>query len=143
MPKSILKGAIKNLFLIVMGGFLYCLIEIAFRGYTYWSMGVVGGLSFFICGLVNEHFSMDMPIVKQMAICSIAITMIEFITGCILNIWMGLDIWDYSNIPMNICGQICLPFSLAWFALSLQAIVLDDYLRYRYFGEEKPYYRWK
>lgn len=135
--------ALKNLLLITIGGLIYCIIEIVFRGYTHWSMGIVGGLCFLICGLVNEYFSMDMLIWKQMTICAVLITLIEFISGCILNLHYGLNIWDYSKIPFNVGGQICLPFILLWFLLSLPAIVVDDYLRYWYFDEEKPRYRWK
>ena len=46
-------------------------------------------------------------------------------------------------MPFNLLGQICLPFAVAWLALAAVAIVLDDYLRYWLFGEEKPRYRWK
>lgn len=55
----------------------------------------------------------------------------------------GVGIWDYSNMPFNIIGQICLPFTVAWYILSLLAIVLDDHLRYWIFGEEKPRYKWR
>ena len=34
-------------------------------------------------------------------------------------------------------------FSLLWVILSACAIVIDDYERYWFFGEEKPYYLWK
>ena len=57
---------------------------------------------------------------------------------------LGLNIWDYSNMPLNLWGQICLPFSCLWFFLSAVAIILDDELRYNIFGEEKPhYYFWR
>ena len=55
---------------------------------------------------------------------------------------LGLHIWDYSTMPLNIFGQICLPFSLAWMGLSGVAIILDDYIRYWFFNEEKPHYKW-
>ena len=66
-----------------------------------------------------------------MVICllSILITVFEFILGYILNIKLGLGIWDYSNIPFNIMGQICLPFSFLWFVLSYFVIMLDDILK--------------
>lgn len=84
-----------------------------------------------------------MLIWKQMFICAVGITAIEFLSGYILNIVLGLGIWDYSNMPFNIIGQICLPFTVAWYILSLLAIVLDDHLRYWIFGEEKPRYKWR
>lgn len=82
-----------------------------------------------------------MPLWKQMAICAFGITLIEFTSGFILNIIMQLHIWDYSNMPLNILGQVCLPFMLLWFILSLVAIVADDWIRYLLFGEEKPHYK--
>lgn len=41
----------------------------------------------------------------------------------------------------NILRQVCLPFYFAWVGLSVVAIVFDDYLRYWFFGEEKPHYK--
>ena len=96
-----------------------------------------------VCGSINEFLGWDMLIWKQMFICAVGITAIEFLSGYILNIVLGLGIWDYSNMPFNIIGQICLPFTVAWYILSLLAIVLDDHLRYWIFGEEKPRYKWR
>jgi uncharacterized membrane protein len=86
---------------------------------------------------------MDMPIWIQMLICAAGITAIEFVAGIILNIILQLNVWDYSNMPFNILGQVCLPFSFLWFLLSFAAIWLDDWLRYWLFDEEKPHYRWR
>ena len=58
--------------------------------------------------------------------------------GVILNIWLKLDIWDYSREPFNLYGQICLFYALIWFLLVPFNIYVDDYLRYRLFGEKKP-----
>lgn len=138
--KLFLKKAYKTLYLWAVGGFLYCLFEMIFRGYTHWTMGIVGGFCFIMCGLLNEHIGWNMPFLLQMFLGSLIITGTELIAGIILNIWLGLDIWDYSNMPLNLWGQICLPFSCLWFFLSAIAIVLDDYLRYWIFKEEKPWY---
>lgn len=69
------------------------------------------------------------------------ITVLEFVFGLIFNIWLGMNIWDYSALPLNIMGQVCLPFTIVWFFLSAVAIVVDDWLRYALWGEEKPRYR--
>lgn len=82
-----------------------------------------------------------MSLISQMVLSSLLITALEFITGCIVNLWLGWKVWDYSRLPYNFKGQICLIFSVAWFFLSLAAILLDDYLRYKLFDEEKPYYK--
>ena len=94
-----------------------------------------------LCGSINENLGWDIIIWKKLFICAVGITAIEFLSGYILNIVLGLGIWDYSNMPFNIIGQICLPFTVAWYILSLLAIVLDDHLRYWIFGEEKPIYK--
>lgn len=45
------------------------------------------------------------------------------------------------SMPLNVLGQICLPFTLIWCILSLVAIILDDYIRFWFFNEEKPNYK--
>lgn len=103
-------------------------------------MILVGGLAFYFIGCINEYIEWDMPLYKQMLIGAMIITTLEFIAGIIVNIILEWNVWDYSNVPFNILGQICIPFCIIWFFLSLSAIVLDDYLRYWLFGEEKPHY---
>ena len=131
----------KHLCLMVIGALLYMGVEILYRGYTHWTMGVVGGMCFLLIGLINEYLSWETPLWLQSVIGSAIVTSLEFISGVVLNIWLGLGIWDYSRMPFNFMGQICLTFSIAWVGLSVVAIVLDDYLRYWLFGEEKPYYK--
>lgn len=135
-----MKQVLKYMFLLAVGGTVYCLLETLFRGYTHWSMFFVGGICFVLCGLMNEVFDWMMPLILQMLACAAVITAVEFAAGLILNVWLGLGIWDYSGIRFNVLGQICLPFSTLWFLLSLPAIVLDDFLRWKFFDEEKPSY---
>ncbi len=82
-----------------------------------------------------------MSFISQMVLSSVIITALEFITGLIVNIWLKMDIWDYSQLPYNFMGQICLLYSVFWFLVSSVAIVLDDFLRYKLFNEEKPHYK--
>ena len=135
------KLLLKYLFLFLVGGAIYCVIELLYRGYTHPSMYILGGLCFIVCGLFNEIFEWSTPLLIQMLLSSIAITILEFITGVIVNLILHLNVWDYSNLPFNLLGQICLPFCLIWFFLSLIGIVLDDYIRYYFFNEEKAQYK--
>lgn len=130
----------KEFILFIIGGLLYILIELGYRGHSHWTMFILGGLCFVFIGGINNYISWDMPIYEQMMIGSVIITILEFICGCIVNLWFGWDVWDYSNMPYNVLGQICLPFSILWFFISLVAIVADDYIRYWLFDEEKPRY---
>lgn len=133
--------AVKAPVLWGIGGLLYICCELLFRGYSHWTMFIVGGICFFLIGAINEWIPWEMPVWQQAVIGAAIVTAVEFISGCIINIRLGWDVWDYSDMPLNVLGQVCLPFTLIWVFLSLTAIILDDYLRYWLFGEEKPHYK--
>lgn len=127
--------------LALVGGIIYGLIEFLARGYTHWTMVVLGGLCFLAVGAINEFLPWEMPFIKQMISGCLIITALEFVTGCIVNLRLGWAVWDYSDRWGNFLGQICPLYSFYWFLLSAVAIVLDDYLRYKWFGEQKPKYK--
>ena len=141
-----------ELVLFLIGGALYYLIEVLWRGYSHWTMFILGGICFVIMGLLNEYkFKWNDSLIKQSIISACIITVFEFFTGCIVNLWLGWNVWDYSDLPCNFLGQICLYFFILWIYLSMIGIVLDDWIRYllyitlhRYFPNmqkrEKPHY---
>lgn len=120
------------------GALLYGLIEIMSRGYSHISMGILGGLCLILIGKINHRLSENFPLVFRMLISAIIITTLEYITGMIVNVWLDLGVWDYSRCFLNISGQICLPFTVAWFLLSYVAIEVDNFIRWKIFNEEKP-----
>ena len=132
---------IKYIFLWIIGGTIYVGIEYLWRGYSHWTMFILGGICFVCLGIINEILTWDTPLWKQMLIGGSIITILEFITGCIVNLWLDWNIWDYSNNPFNLLGQISLFSSFGWIALSLVGILLDDWIRYKFFKEEKPRYK--
>lgn len=134
------KELFKILILFIIGGLNYCGIEIMWRGHTHWTMGVLGGLCFVIIGGLNNYVPWEMKLWKQGVIGSLIITSCELVAGIILNLFLGLHIWDYSNMPFNLLGQICLPFTILWFFLSVICIFIDDWLRHALFHEERPKY---
>ena len=138
-----MRKLVKPFILIAIGGLIYTSIEMLYRGYSHWTMFLVGGLAFYMIGCINEYIQWDMPLYKQMAIGMSIITCLEFVIGFIVNIILKWNVWDYSNVPFNVLGQICLPFCAIWYFLSLVGIILDDYIRYWLFGEEKPTYKLK
>ena len=99
------------------------------------------GLEEIFNAVAHGFFVITMAFWKQCIIGSFVVTGIEFVSGCIVNLWLGWNVWDYSNMPLNLLGQICLPFSLLWVLVSGIAVILDDHLRYWLFGEEKPHYK--
>lgn len=130
----------KHLFLFWFGGTFYITLETLWRGYSHWTMGILAGIIFIIIGLLNKIWGWETGLIKQALAGSIIATIAEFITGCIVNLWLGWDIWDYSDMPGNILGQVCPQFFLLWIAISVLAIVLDDVIRWRFYDEEKPRY---
>lgn len=124
----------KNLILFALGGIIYVIIELLWRGYSHFSMFLLGGLCFWLIGSMNEYGSRKPPLIFQMTVGTAVITTLEFITGCLVNVKLGLNVWDYSDMPMNIMGQICLPYMLLWFILSGVCIVADDWMRRNLLG---------
>ena len=127
--------------LFVMGGVLYMGVELLWRGHTHWTMGIVGGLCFVLIGGLNNYLPWEMPLWQQAGLGSILVTSVELAAGVLLNLYLGLGIWDYSKMPCNLLGQICLPYSVLWFLLSVPCIFADDWLRWKWFGEERPKYK--
>lgn len=131
----------KEFFLYYIGMTTYITIEVMYRGYSHWSMGVVGGICFLLIGRINQRCRWDMSLILQMLLSTGIITLLELVSGLILNVWLGMGIWDYSNLRYNFMGQISLRYTMLWMLLSLAAIFLDDWLRHFLFGERKPRYR--
>ena len=136
-----MRQFIKYLALLSVGGGVFMLYELISRGHSHWTMFLLGGLCFIFMGLINEVLPQETPVLLQMLLGSVAVTLMEFITGYIVNIRLGWQVWDYSGIPLNFMGQICLLYSVLWFFFSGVGIVLDDWIRWRWFGEDKPQYR--
>ena len=101
-----MSGVFKNLVLFSIGGIVYVLIELLWRGYTHVSMFLLGGLCFWLIGMLNEKRSRKIPLISQMVFGATIITTLEFVFGYALNIRMGLNVWNYADMPLNIMGQV-------------------------------------
>ena len=135
-----MKKYLKVILLCLIGGFLYICTELAWRGRTHWTMFFLGGVCAYLVGLINQNRRKCVPLVRQGIIGSIIITTLELFTGLIVNLWLEWDVWDYSNLPFNLCGQICLLYSVLWFFFSIIIVLYDDELRNIIYKEEIPHY---
>lgn len=136
------KIILKNVVLFGVGMIAYMLIEQIYRGYTFFEMGICGGIAIIILDKINNYISWDMDILLQGCIGSALITGMEFIIGNLSFAGVLPKMWDYSNVWLNYKGIICLPFSLIWIVLSIWAIMLADAINYYIFDELPiPYYR--
>lgn len=55
---------------------------------------------------------------------TIAASVLEFVTGFVMERIYKIRYWDYSDKPFNLCGYICLFNSLCWGVLSILLIYL-------------------
>ena len=117
-------------FAFLMGYFIYSLIEIINRGYTHWTMAPTGGFVLAILYAVNSRRTMTL--IKSCFIGAVIITSIEFTVGVFDNIIMRWNVWDYSDMPFNILGQICPHFSLYWFLLCIPSYYLCMLIRKKF-----------
>lgn len=126
MPK-----AIENLILFLFGGAVYSLIEVVFRGYTHWSMTVTGGICLV---LMYRRFTArpDDPLMMKCLFGTVTITALEFAAGCIVNLWLDWQVWDYSGMMFNLYGQICPLFSALWFLLTVPVVSLTGFFSRRF-----------
>ncbi len=105
----------------IVGAVAYSLIEILWRGHTHWTMTLTGGLCMVILMLISG-LSIALPL--KWLLGALSITTIEFAVGCVVNLALGWGVWDYTDLPLNLLGQVSLPFTLVWFLLSIPGIFI-------------------
>ncbi len=129
MRKVIAEYAI----IYTLGAMGYGLLETLWRGYTHWSMTVAGGLCFILVYGINARHE-RWGLFKKCIAGALAVTGVEFIIGCIVNIILGWHVWDYSGMPFSVMGQICLSFCGLWFMLCLPLLAFSQLLQKKLFG---------
>ncbi|MCL2619989.1 MAG: putative ABC transporter permease [Defluviitaleaceae bacterium] len=137
---NLMSRTVKYTTLWLWGGFVYYCLELLWRGYSHPSMFIAGGICLVLIGGLNNYLPWNLGIVYQALIGAVIITIVEFIFGLIVNVWLGLSVWNYNELPFNLMGQISLPFTLLWIPIAAVAVLLDDYLRWKLYGEQKPQY---
>ena len=94
----------------LLGGVSYSLIEILWRGYTHYTMVLLGGVCFLsLYKLFN--LMKDYSLLEKCVAGAILITTLEFTVGCFVNLVFHMNVWNYSSMPFNLLGQVCLVYS--------------------------------
>ena len=114
--------------LFCIGAVGYSLIELLWRGFTHWTMGITGGLCFSLLYGLNQRLKHRILWIRCLTGACL-ITVIEFITGCLVNLWLRWSVWDYSNLKYNVLGQISLLYSVLWFFLTIPVFFLAGCLK--------------
>lgn len=109
----------------LIAGCIYLIIELAWRGHTHWTMLPLAAVIFVCAGVLDERENPP-PVWLQVVIGTGIATALELAAGVVLNVWLGLGVWDYSGLPGNILGQICPQYTLAWAVLMVVSIRLEN-----------------
>lgn len=129
------------------GGSVYFLLEVVYKTVTghperiSWTMLVVALILTIPVERCGCELPWECPLWLQAIACAALVTVVELISGLIINVWLCMNVWDYSDIPFNLWGQICPQYSAVWFVLCLVFIPVFDWLRYAVEGGDKPRYK--
>lgn len=135
-----------SMLLWTWGGAVYFLLEVVYKTATgeperiSWTMLVLAMLLCIPVERCGEQLPWEVPLWLQAAACAALVTAAELAAGLVLNVWLGLGVWDYSQLPGNLWGQICPQFAAVWWALCLAFIPAFDWMRWSIEGGERPKY---
>lgn len=138
-----------SMLLWTWGGTMYFLLEVAYKTISgrpeaiSWTMLV---LAVALCVPVERcgaELPWDCPLWLQALCCAALVTAAELAAGVVLNLWLGLGVWDYSQMPGNLWGQVCPQFALLWWGLCFLFIPVFDWLRYAVAGGDRPTYTYR
>ena len=54
----------------------------------------------------------------------VSLTALEFLAGFFMEKIFGIRLWDYRHRRLNLCGYVCLRFSMYWMVLAVTAFVI-------------------
>ncbi|MHC6180557.1 putative ABC transporter permease [Clostridium sp. JNZ X4-2] len=124
---------------------------IGFNGISKWSlcgwtslwMFPIGGLCGVIIGSLNDRPGYyNLKVWQQVVMGGPVITAIELLSGIFFNLYLHLNLWDYSQEKCNFIGQICLKNLIYWYLSIVIIIWFDDVLSYYFYQDERPSSLW-
>jgi len=136
-----------SMLLWTWGGTVYYFLEVIWKllreepERISWTMLVLAVILTIPVERCGEQLPWEFPLWVQALSCAELVTAVELAAGLILNVWLGLGVWDYSHLPGNFLGQICPQFFGVWFLLCLVFIPAFDWMRWSVEGGKKPQYK--
>ena len=85
-----------------------------------WMMLDYGLLGVLLMPIARPLIRRKIPLVLRALVYMVAIFAVEFVSGWLFDL-AGLDIWDNSALPFNLCGYIALMYVPVWYAVGLVA----------------------
>ncbi|EHQ60665.1 hypothetical protein PDENDC454_19103 [Paenibacillus dendritiformis C454] len=75
-------------------------------------------------------------------LCFLVPTCVEYVSGWLLQTFFGRQWWDYSNLPLQLHGHICLSYSLCWVFLSYLCLRWIHPVLVAVYRAAEPYWQW-
>ncbi|MFI3172194.1 MAG: hypothetical protein R3Y58_07510 [Eubacteriales bacterium] len=116
------------LFLGGLGGTIYYGIEIIFRGFSHWTMFVLGGICMIFIGLQGQWCEWKTPYWIQLLRSITFVSCSEFLTGMLVNKLLNWNVWDYSDRRLQLWGQVSLLFTILFAFLCAFAICIAKWV---------------
>ena len=135
-----------SVLLCTWGATVYFFLEVGYKTLTSHSERIswtMLALAILLCIPVERcgaELPWGVPLWLQALACAGLVTAVEFVAGLVLNVWLGLGVWDYSHLPLHLMGQFCPQFTALWWGLCLLFIPVFDWLRWAVEGGERPHY---
>lgn len=136
-----------SMLLWVWGGTVYFLLEVGYKSLTghperiSWTMLVLAVFLTIPVERCGAELPWECPLWTQALACASLVTAVELVVGLLLNMAFGLNVWDYSDLPLNLWGQICPQYAAVWWFLCLAFIPIFDWLRWAVVGGDSPRYK--
>lgn len=114
--------AMMGLLLEVFGGAFHDLkaLDWDLRGSTSpWMMFDYGLFGLILMPVANPLKRWGIPLPVRAFVYMLMIFFVEYASGCIFHFGMGIWVWDYSDLPYNLHGQIAAAFIPTWYFLGL------------------------
>lgn len=125
-----LRLAPKIFITFLLGGVGYGFIEVLWRGRTHPSMIVTGGACLIVIRLITNALK-NRTVIFRCLTGTLAVTAVEFSVGCVVNLWLRLSVWDYSEMNYNFLGQVCPLYSALWFCICTPLVMVFSLLGQR------------
>ncbi len=138
-----MKRFSEYLFLGALGGSAYYMIEILFRGYSHWSMFLLAGTCMIFFAQQGIWVQWKDPMWRQFLRSMLFLLCGEFITGILVNGIFQWQVWDYSDEPFNLFGQICLLYAVFFSGLCVVGIWCARFVAERVYREETSFLKKK
>lgn len=89
------------------GGVIFCALQLLLAGNCHWTDLAVFSLLCIPLDAVNERMPWTFPLWLQAVLGGMVLIVSQLAAGLVFNVWLGLELWDYTSLPGNLLGQIC------------------------------------